>query len=266
MKQKSLLALLPLLAAIAALPAGVRAAPLTATTAVQARPAPEAPAIAYLKAGSEPVPAPDAAAATPPGWTAVVVPGPFEAYVLNRDLTKSLEVRPGSSLYLLPKEGSPVLATAARGDKTTITGLRGKWTRVRLERNLVGFIQSGPVLTAPEAGPAAPPPVLPAPEAIGGPGKPAQGFGSESVDASAFPRVLEGQFVSTSNLLPFHKPYAWQLVDEDGNRRAYLDISRLLQTSQMDRYVNRQVVVSGTLTELPNGKDMVVVVESLNLK
>jgi len=268
-------ALAILVATLVPLP-GAGAAPLVATTAVQARPDPAAPVITYLKAGTEPVPAAADSGPLPAGWMAVEIAGPFEAYVLNRDLTKSLDVKPGSSLYLMPQEGAGVLAVVAAGDKTEITGLRGKWTRISLKKDLVGYIQSDSA-TAP--GPGEPPssPAAGAPGAMAdasgsasGPapsaaGKPAAGFGVDDGGASHFPRLLEGQFVSTHNLLPLHRPYDWQLVDDSGNRRAYLDVSKLLQTDQIDRYVNRAVEVSGTMTALPNG-EIVVAVESLQLK
>jgi hypothetical protein len=265
MKQNSLLAALTLTAAALTPLTGARATPLTETTAVQSRPDPAAPVIAYLKAGAEPVPAAEASQAVPDGWMAVEVAGPFEAYVPNRDLTKGLDVKPGSSLYLLPQEGSAVLTTSAKGDKTEITGLHGNWTRIRFEKSLVGYIRSAALPLSVAGGPS-PAPVTPAPEVPAGPGRAAPGFGDGNGDASLFPRLLEGQFVSTHNLLPFHKPYAWQLLDDAGVRKAYLDISTLLQTDQIDRYVNRQVEVSGTMTALPNGKDIVVAVQSLTLK
>src|SRR5580658_7846511 len=84
---------------------GALAAPLAQTTAVQTRPDPAAPVITFLKAGSEPVPAGDAAGIVPPGWLAVSLPGPFDGYVQNKDLTKDLNVKPGSSVRLSPDLG-----------------------------------------------------------------------------------------------------------------------------------------------------------------
>jgi len=239
MKHPTLTVLLSLLAA--AQITALRAAPLAETTAVQSRPDAAAPVIGTLKAGTEPVAPAAAPAATPDGWMAVTVPGPFEAYVLNRDLTKGLDVKAGSKLYLQPEETGAVLTTMSKGDKVEITGLHGRWTQVRLAKDLVGYIPAGQAT----------------PAAINGPG---------DNDADLFPRLLEGRFVSTSNFLPFHKPYAWQLVDESGTRRAYLDVSKLLQTDQIDRYVNRDVEVSGTLTALPDGRDVVVSVQSMSLR
>ena len=52
----------------------------------------------------------------PAGWKRVEVSAPIEAYVHNRDITKGLEVRPGSSIYLTPKKDAQVISVAAAGD------------------------------------------------------------------------------------------------------------------------------------------------------
>ena len=267
MKQNSLLAALTLAAATLTALTGAQAAPLTETTAVQSAPDPGSPVIAYLNAGSEPVPAAESPRAVPDGWTAVEVAGPFEAYVLNRNLTKGLDVKPGSTLYLSPQEGSGILTTSAKGDKTEITGLHGNWTRIRLDKN-AHRITFGRFPRRGLNGAGSRPGGWRRP---GPPAPPARAAGARvphrpTGDTSLFPRLLEGRFVPTHSLLPFHRRYAWQLVDDSGTRKVYLDISTLLQTEQIDRYVNRQVEVSGTMTALPNGKDIVVAVQSLSLK
>ena len=123
--------------------ASLAAAPLTATTAVQTRPDDAAPVVSYLKAGTEPMPAAavTALANTPAGWMAVDLAGPFEAYVENKEIGKGLDVRPGASIYLQPKLDSGVLTTMEKGDKVEITGLRGKWTQVHVDKGLIGYIR-----------------------------------------------------------------------------------------------------------------------------
>ncbi|MEY3608328.1 MAG: hypothetical protein RLZZ447_1116, partial [Verrucomicrobiota bacterium] len=113
---------------------------LAASTAVHVEPSTQSAVATYLKAGEEPRPASSATA--PAGWMAVALPGPFEVYVENKDLTKSLDVRPGAALRQAPKADAPVLVTAGAAEKATITGIRGRWTQLSLERPLVGFIQT----------------------------------------------------------------------------------------------------------------------------
>ena len=102
------------------------AAPLTETTAVHAKPDAGSTVITYFKAGTEPASAGDTANATA-GWMAVELPGPFEAYVLNKDLTKSLDVVPGTPLTLAPKVPSsprPPPKTRPASPAFTANGLR----------------------------------------------------------------------------------------------------------------------------------------------
>lgn len=236
------------------------AEPLAQTVAVQTRPDPAAPIVTYLKAGSEPVPA-TTAEALPLGWMAVQIPGPFDAYVLNRDLTKGLDVKESASIYLEPKPDSGVLTTAAKGDKTEITGLYGRWTKIRLQKDLVGYVQltsaadasPAPLVSAPSGG-------TPTPAVVSGPGKPV------SVEAASLPRFFEGRFVSSRRTLMSRRPFDWQLDDSSGTRFAYLDLGKLLLTDQIDRYIDHSVVVYGTLKPMPGGKDIVIDVENLRLQ
>jgi hypothetical protein len=241
---------------------GGRGSPLSQTSAVQTRPDPAAPVITVLSAGTEPTPAAAAPANVPSDWMAVQVSGPFEGYVLNRDLTKNLEVRAGGEIRLAPSPDAGVLAVAAKGDNTEITGLHGKWTQVRLNKDLVGYVHIGAgasvqAAAAPVAE-AAPGSLVALPT---GPGKAA-----DTNSDVPEPRSIEGTFVSTHSLLSPRRPYDWQLNDTSGNRAAYLDITKLLLTDQIDGYIDRQVVVYGRVKPVPGGNDIVLQVESLQLK
>jgi len=242
-------------------PLDCRATPLTATAAVQTLPDPAAPIVTYLKAGSEPVPpAGDTAVGAPPGWMAVDLPGPFEAYVLDKDLTKGLEVKPGSSIYLAPKPDAGVLEIAASGDKFEITGLYGKWTQVHFDKHLVGYIQTIPSpASVPMATPVASAASTPLPASVLGQPAP-------TGEDAAIPRSLEGTFASTRHAFAPHRPYDWAIVDESGSRLAYLDLSKLLLTDQPESYVGKSVVVTGPMSTVSSGKDIVITVEGLQLK
>ena len=242
--------------------AAARSEPLTATAAIQTKPDPSAPVITYLKAGSEPAAA-QADVSLPPGWIAVDVAGPFVGYVLNSDFTKGLDMRPGSPIFLDPKPGAGVLATAQAGDKADIVGLYGRWTQIRLDRHLTGYIQLNPAAAAPSA-----PSSTAAPEAAPAPvpalsGAPAA---TSSGEAGAVPRFFEGTVGSSRRLLAPRRPFDWELEDPSGQRIAYLDLTQLLLTEQIDKYVGRDVVVYGPVHELSGGHDIVIDVQSLQLK
>lgn len=255
----------------------VVAAPLTATTAVHTKPDETSPVITFLKAGAVPAVAHEALATSPAGWLAVDVPGPVEGYVANKDIMKTLDVRVGAAVHLAPKADSGVVTTIEPAEKTEITGLHGKWTQIKLTKKLTGYIHLGnapgnlpPVATTPasSAQTAAPAPLSPAPVATTAYGVTAAGQAAPvALNAgNALPRLFQGRFVSTRSPFKPRRPYDWAVNDDDGKRFAFLDLSKLLLTEQIESYVDHTVVVYGAARPLPGGKDMVIEVESLQLK
>ena len=249
----------------------LRAAPLIETTAVHTKPDEAAPTVSYLKAGTEPQAASNAVADTPAGWMAVELTGPFDGYVQTKDLTKGLDVKPGTPIRLAPDTNSGVLAVAQRGMKTTITGLRGKWTQLSLNQPLTGYIHVGgtasyvpPIANTPASSAIADPSaVAAAPLPNNLPGQPA--VASTAADSASLPRQLTGKFVSTRSVLHPRRPYDWALEDNSGKRYAYVDISKLLLTDRIEKYIGHFVVVFGAAKPTADGKDIVIQVESLQL-
>ena len=268
------------LAVFGALTAGLSAAPLTEATSVYAKADAASTVLATLKAGTEPAVTIDGAT-VPAGWTAVTLAGPHEVYAANKDVTKALDVRPGSPYLTEPKADAPVLALAEKGDQTEITDYRGKWTKFRLSKPVIGYIKTPaksaaavPAATKATAAAApapavtaaplkdAPAPAAPAPATANiGRAAPMGDGGS-----SALPRLFQGKFASTSHPLRPRRPYEFQLTDDAGSRYAYVDISKLLATEQLNKYVDRTVVVYGTARSVPGSTEMVIVAESLQLR
>ena len=266
---------LRLLSVFLATTAAALAAPLAATTAVHAKPDEASPVVGILKAGSEAVPATAAVANTPADWMAVELPGPFDGYVQNRDITKSLDVRVGAPIRLAPKPESGVLTTMEQSDKSNITGLHGKWTQISLQKNLTGYIRVTGVSTYPSpatAGtpitnpPLAPAPITPVVYGVTTAGRPAPMLNLGDGGSSTLPRQFQGKFVSTRNPFRPRRPFEWALNDDAGERYAYLDVSKLLLTEQLDKYVDHHVLVYGAAKPVTGGKDIVIEVESLQLQ
>lgn len=285
MKIKSSL-LITLLAA-----SSLAAAPLSKTTAVHAQPNASSPAIAVLNAGAEPVIATNGAPA-PAGWTAVELNGPHEVYVQNKDILKSLDVRPGASFYTAPKIDAAVLTTMSKGDVAEISGLHGRWTQIKLQKKVIGYIGDdsvvspvSPVVTAAASGPVgvnanvnivkgpgatqAPAPVAPATSPVqiyAGSGQAAP-VGSATLSpaaAAALPRMFEGVFVPATRFLAY-KPYEYQLNDRADKRYAFLDVSRLTKAEPVEHYLNRLVTIYGTAKAIENTKDIVIEVDSIQV-
>jgi hypothetical protein len=276
------------------------ATPLTEPSAIQSQPDLTAPVLGIINPGVEPVPAPAGTEPAPAGWITVTAPGPFDGYVRNADLTKQLEVKPGTSILVAPKPDAGVLTVFAKGDKATITGLHGAWTQVRLDKSLVGYVRVAPIPAAPAPAPmmadnsgsggagsmaptapapaaasgtsgaASTPPPVPAEAgaqaSAGGPATAVAGKAYDSGDTSALPRTFEGVFVSTRRAFAPRRPYDWQVNDANGQRYAYLDITHLLLTDQIENYAGHEVTVFGTARLVPGTKDLVIQIESLRLK
>jgi len=101
----------------------------------------------------------------------------------------------------------------------------------------------------------------PAPPPVAGANSPVPGRAE-----STLPRFFEGQFVSSRRFLAPTRPYPWQLNDASGNRYAYLDVSHLLLTDQIENYAHHEVLVFGPMSALPGTKDLVIYVQSLRLR
>ncbi|PTY06653.1 hypothetical protein DB347_11490 [Opitutaceae bacterium EW11] len=260
------------------------AAPVTKPTPVHPRPDAASPAIMVLNPGTEPTPALGSAINLPVGWTAIEIDGARDAYIQNKDLTKSLDVRPGSAFRTQPKADAPIFSTMQPGDQVEITGYHGKWTQVKVTKRIIGYVQgwspaaaaataAAPAASAPvaQSRPATPPPFSPAPAAPaavtgGGPGHAAQMVDLGDGGSASLPRLFQGKFVSTKSLLRPRRPYDYQLNDSAGERYAYVDISRLLQTEQIEKYIDRTVTVYGTAKPVAGTKDIVIEAESLQLR
>ncbi len=254
---------------------GITANPLAQTAAVHTRPDPAAPTITFLRAGMTPTLVPDPLGTTPTGWLAVRLSGPFEAYVENKAIGKSLAVRVGSSFHLQPRAGATVISLMEAGDKASISGLHGRWTQVQLEKDIIGYVRlSGgatlapaePVLRDVPALGLQSPSAMPAMRLPVETGRPAPMTDLGDGGSSALPRLFQGKFVSSKRPFAPRRPYDWQLNDGAGVRYAYLDISKLLLTDQIEKYIDRVVVVYGTAKAMPDGRDIVIQVETLQMR
>lgn len=245
----------------------------TRATAILTAPAADAAVLKLVKTG-EPLPDAAVAAPAPAGWTAVSVAGPHEVYVENKFINKELEIKPGSPLHAAPKAEAAVLATSSEGDDIEITGLRGRWTQLRLNKSIVGFVQGSAASPAKATAPivATAPLQDMTPSATTGasrpvpaaqPGRQVNRSEAERTSLAALPRLFEGKLTSTRSPLRPRRPYDFALETDDGTRFAYLDLAKLLLTEQIENYLDHTVVVYGVARPVPETKDIVITVESL---
>ena len=231
---------------------GLSAETATRATPVHANPRAESAVLLLVKPGED-IPESAPALGAPAGWNAVSLPGPHEVYVENRYIGKDLDVKPGSPLRTSPKSDAPVLADFALGDEMEITGLRGRWTQLRISKSITGYIQ-GPSVpsisrTAPEITSAqlrdasniglAPAPTSPRSRM----GHAVTRSQEERTSLAALPRLFEGRLASTRAPLRPRRPYDFALETENGVRFAYVDLTKLLLTEQIEKYLDHSVVV-----------------------
>ncbi len=245
----------------------------TRATTVHTRPDSGSAVIVLVKAG-ERLPEPAPIRGVPAGWSAVSVPGPHEVFVNNKYITKDLDVKPGSPLHTEANADSPVLTNAAVDDKYEITGLRGRWTQLSLDQPVTGYIFGAPAAasgtTAPlvtstpvqDVSTTTTPALPPSPTA----GEPVDRTAEERESLADLPRLFEGVLSSTRVPLRPRRPYDFALETADGTRFAYLNLSRILLRTPVENYLNRDVVVYGVARPIPDTKDIVITVESLQLR
>lgn len=231
------------------------AAPLTRDASVYAQPNPAAPVLKVLPAGTVPAPAP--AAVAPEGWMAVTVTGPLEVWVPNKLVNKELAPKPGAPFHAKPDATSPVVGTMEPTDAVDLGRLTADFTGFTINKPVVGYVKLGLATPAPVAAPVAPTPYPTVPAA-------SAAVGSETSSL----RFYEGRFAPTRNFLGFKHPYNFQLLDQNGQRFAYLDVSRLTLTDKVELYFDRLVIVYGVVRRVENTsrKEIVLEVERMHLK
>jgi hypothetical protein len=218
--------------------------------------------IARLQAGASITYTGDA----PAGWRRVEIGGEFIAYAHSRDITKGLEVREGADILASPDKAASILTVAQKGDKTEVIGLHGDYCQIKLEKKLQGFVATGATANTPavEPKPAFTVPSASAP--AGGstaPGRPVPVTGN----TADLPRLFTGTLVPAKR--PFinpNPPYDYQLTDANGRRFAYVDTKRLVLTDKIESLLNIQVVITGTVRNTVDGKDLVVDAEAMTRK
>ncbi|KXU34020.1 hypothetical protein AXK12_08305 [Cephaloticoccus capnophilus] len=110
-----------------------------AQTTARLAPNENAAVLRSLPAGSKLTPA-TTPTELPPAWEAITLDGPFTLYVRNGDIDKGLAIKPSSPLYLEPDNAAAVVTYAAVGDAISITGLRGRWTQIELQKPLTAYV------------------------------------------------------------------------------------------------------------------------------
>jgi len=256
---------------LAAFSPAARAATLEAPLPAYASPDASAPILGTAQAGTK-----IAAGTAPSGWAAVELAGPHTVYVTEKDTLKNFEVRPGAAYYAQPRANAPVIGLADEKDSAEFADISGKFNKFSLNKSLIAYVRMPVAAVAPVAArpaPATPPPATPPPlmddlqgtlrQDIPASRPVAQGQGVEAGEPR-LARAFFGVVASSRSALRPRRPWDYQINDDGGARIAYLDISKLLLTEQIDAFIGRPVAILGTAETL--GSDLVIHVESLKLQ
>lgn len=227
----------------------------------------------------------------PSGWAAIALEGPHTVYVTQKDTLKNFEVRPGAAYLSQPRPDAPVLGLADEQDAAEFADIAGRYNKFSLKKSLPAYVRVTPAdatLVAPVATPAEPAftqseTAAPTPAATetapalmadltgtlnndipaSSPTTPGQ---SAQLGEPRLARTFFGVVASTRNPLRPRRPYDFQLNDASGARIAYLDISRLLLTEQVEAFIARPVTLFGTAEPIGTSREIVIRVETLKLQ
>ncbi|MCX6936413.1 MAG: hypothetical protein NTU80_00730 [Verrucomicrobia bacterium] len=264
-----------LFTALALFTAAARAASLEAPLPAFAAPDAKAPILGTAKAGTK-----LATVAAPAGWAAVELVGPHTVYVTEKDTLKNFEVRPGGAYHSAPRADSPVVGLAGEKDPSDFVDVAGRFNKFSLKKTLIAYVRMAPTAVTPVA--AAPVPAAPAPSPAAAPelmgdlnatlrndipaNSPASPGHSAQLGEPRLARTFFGVVASTRNPLRPRRPYDFQINDSAGARIAYIDISQLLLTEQIEAFIGRPVFILGTAEPLGSGNEIVIRCETLKLQ
>jgi hypothetical protein len=223
----------------------------------------------------------------PSGWAAISLEGPHTVYVTQKDTLKNFEVRPGAAYLSQPRPDAPVLGLADEKDTAEFADIAGRYNKFSLKKTLTAYVRVTPADATPVAPivsrPAsAAPAIAPAPAPAAAPALMSDLTGTLNNDIPAaspttpgqsaqlgeprLARTFFGVVASTRNPLRPRRPYDFQLNDASGARIAFLDISRLMLTEQIEAFIDRPVTLFGTAEPLATSSEIVIRVETLKLQ
>jgi hypothetical protein len=228
------------------------------------------------------------------GWAPISFVDNFRGFARRSEIRKDLTLSNGTPVYLSPEEDSSSILTLVQArDLVEVENMDGAWAEIAFRKPITGFVREGadhmglaevrpsasrsareaerqPVREAlvaealPEArdpaaegarptrrGRIAPPPThSPRPEVV---------------VATSIPvlRSFEGYLSPTRPFFGRSQPFGHQVIDQSGNRVAYLDLSKLLITTPLDEFYGRQFEFYGRAEALPERRDFVIRVERI---
>ncbi len=213
-------------------------------------------------------------------WKTFELNDTFEGYVEKGEVTKGLTVIPGALVYFKPEKESTFLTVLQAHNEVRVLGTENDWVKISLTASLPVYFQAKALEGVQETGP---PPVQEPetaetefvgelysdPSSITGEQVPYSRRSSNLTSSSTISglpldRKLEGRLrkIQKSGLFSRLK-YTWELVDRNNRRIAYVDPKNLFPIRPLESLEGRRVILSGTLSELEDGRNMLIVARQI---
>ncbi len=205
-------------------------------------------------------------------WKMFELEDTFEGYVEKGELTKGMTVIPGALVYFKPEVDSAFLTVLQAHNEVLVLGVENDWARISVTASLPVYFQA----KAPEEVQEPDPPAaevagepFPAPPSLAENRAPGS---RRSVDLPPprtksgvhLDRKLEGLLRRIPKSGIFARPkYDWELVDSKNRRIAFVDPGNLVLNRPFETLEGRRVILSGPLSELEDGRNMLIVARQI---
>lgn len=248
----------------------------SANRPVHLRPDSSSPVIGTLNEGDLPVASADPVELTQEqrqaGWEAISYLDDFRGFVRRNDVGKDLDVKPGAPVYLSAgADADRIITHAAANELFEVERLTGDWIELSFRKPVTGFVQSSSAAPLPTAqaevleAEAVVMEDLPAPEVKAASPAAAAVTSRDGVPVDGLQRLYEGRLARSRSFLGRQPPYPFQIMDQSGNRIAYLDLNKLLITTPIDRFLDRGFQFYGKAEPIEGRRDFVIRVEHMRL-
>ncbi len=250
----------------------LQAETLETASEMRLNPAPDAPVILTLDAGSELTPLTDETLPPemdfpPEGWWAIRILGSYQGYVSNEDILKDFTIGTGATVFLEPSSDADMLTFIGAGEYAAVISVTGEWSRVVIRKTIGGYVAiPGPEeVQKPDDSPPAATEIVPEVEStVTDPGPaPLPPVLISTPNAAMPPRLFSGRLERTRRIFGRGPKQDFQLIDSQGRVLAYLEVRNLLTTEPVERFLGQKVNVFGVPSKPEGSKIIIVMVESL---
>ena len=208
-------------------------------------------------------------------WKMFELADTFEGFVEKAEVTKGMTVESGALVYFGPGKDSAFLTILEEDNDAQVVGVEEDWAKISVTASLPVYFQSKAPEKVQEPEPA-PPPAEVAGEPFPDPPSLAQDRAPGSRRSVDLPpprtksgvhldRKLEGLLrrIPKSGIFARQPKYDWELVDSKNRRIAFVDPGNLILNRPFETLEGRKVILSGPLSELEDGRNMLIVARQI---